>query len=178
MKPQPVEVIDGDIGWPCNAVRSCLMITGRYADQPDVLAHHCPHGKPGDRLWVRETFLIRWLDEEDDTPVYRSTFQPDDLPYEPKWTPSIHMPRWASRITLEVTGIKVERVQAITAEECLAEGMPPLGALESIQEYPKGSALPRYFAKLWDGIYAKRPGLSWHDNPWVWAVSFRRVEGS
>jgi hypothetical protein len=94
-----------------------------------------------------------------------------------RWRPSIHMPRWASRITLEITGIRVERVQEIGEEEARAEGCDgdcPIGYIPAYQRAP----LAYHFAQLWDQINGKRPGCSWNDNPWVWAISFRRVEAA
>ena len=108
----------------------------------------CPFGVVGDRLWVKETF-------EDD---------------EGGWRPSIFMPRWASRITLEITDVRVQRLQEITEEDARAEGY-----------HPKiNDSLPDWTAKesfkiLWDSLNAKR-GLDWDKNPWVWALSFKRVD--
>ena len=93
---------------------------------------------------------------------------PDMSP--PKWRPSIYMPRWASRITLEVTSVRVERLQAITEEGAKAEGMG------SVLE---GTACPRYlqaFEKLWESINGNRPGCDWASSPWVWVVQFKRVQ--
>lgn len=142
--------------------------------------------RPGDRLWVRETWGAVWPDMEaaslkDSIIEYRANLKPGctDYPGEwpadeargnpdaPKWRPSIHMPRWASRITLEVTGVRVERVQDITLEDMIAEGATP------IQEdcyFFDSYAIP--FCKLWDSVNAKR-GYSWEQNPWVWIVEFR-----
>lgn len=94
----------------------------------------------------------------------------------PGWRPSIHMPRWASRITLEITGIRAEKLQDISAEDAMAEG-----AKESPQPYATMYSFAevmrtRYregFANLWESIYG--PG-SWDANPWVWVIGFRRVE--
>ena len=149
----------------------------------------CPFGQPGDRLWVRETWYC------DDYQVSRGPYlKPDDLdvvearecgtlvyaadglaPYEteqPAWRPSIHMPRWASRITLEITGVRVERLQDISeadaqAEGCALECMTPIGD-------DSGSAIhgPGGYIALWESING--PG-SWDLNPWVWVVEFRRL---
>lgn len=145
----------------------------------------CPHGAVGDRLWVRE----RWKSH--------STFEhlpPRDLPeskvfygadsgYSPdasRWRSSIHMPRWASRITLEIVGVRVQRLQDISGDDCWAEGIEELdGSLDDADIYAAAKRLgetahdPRpTFCVLWESIHG--PG-SWDANPWVWAISFRRA---
>lgn len=103
------------------------------------------------------------------------------------WKPSIHMPRWASRILLEIVSIRVERVQDITSEDALAEGIEDVGGQASCnpyRNYLKGepgemnmhcSAPTRSFQTLWDSINAKR-GFGWDANPWVYRIEFRRAE--
>lgn len=148
----------------------------------------CPYGKPGDRLWVRETFAT-WTDENSDGCI---VYQADgacrealhdcggagDLvglgkPTTPvlpvtRWRPSIHMPRHASRILLEVTDVRVERLQAISAKDANAEGMRPR---LTFGEEMKGSV--ECFRELWDSING---GFGWASNPWVWCISFKRLE--
>jgi hypothetical protein len=130
----------------------------------------CPYGVPGDRLWVRETFYhmeggpIRdavggVMDVMEDEIVYRA-----DGNRLLKWTPSIHMPRWASRITLELTDVRVQRLQEISHHDALAEGV------EYDVSREDGAPLPR-FRKLWDSINAKTH--PWSSNPWVWVISFK-----
>jgi hypothetical protein len=136
----------------------------------------CPYGRPGDRLWVRET----WGYNPDHPGRIASACYRADPGHEHdgiRWTPSIHMPRAASRISLEVTGIRVERLQDISETDALAEGIVSLPHLNGFG-LPDGShfhaADPRqsYFS-LWEAIN----GLgSVEANPWVWAVSFRRIE--
>ena len=125
----------------------------------------CPYGKPGDRLWVRETWAHRrWMlgdASPSPTTVYRA--DGEDLKGCDRWRPSIHMPRWASRITLEVVGVRVERLQDISEEDAKAEG------IEWVIGYR--SRIP-LFSALWERING--PG-SWDANPWVWVVEFRRV---
>jgi len=139
---------------------------------------NCPYGKIGDRLWVREKHNIEcpypaeekcghpdhvyyWATEE---PVVRESFSTP-------WRPSIFMPRWASRITLEITGVRVERVQDITPKDAKSEGVPAPQS-EVALGLPDQYALHR-FKHLWDSINAKR-GYGWDANPWVWVVEFQR----
>lgn len=121
----------------------------------------CPYGQPGDRLWVRETFA----DEAGGTRRFLGEhifYRADDWqPLVDRWTPSIHMPRWASRITLEVTAVSVERLQDISESDCCAEGC--------------GSPITRdlkkpQFMALWESINGPD---SWDANPWVWVVEFK-----
>lgn len=92
--------------------------------------------------------------------------------YGGKWRPSIHMPRWASRITLEITGVRAERLQAITEEDAIAEGVDAV----SIAAVPRQAAWSRRqdFSRLWDSMNAKR-GFPWASNPWVWVIEFKRL---
>jgi hypothetical protein len=138
----------------------------------------CPYGKIGDQIWVRETFRIT---EPSDCgcsdhcncnfggPAYRAT-SPDD---EEKWTPSIHMPRCASRIQLEITGVRVERLNDISEEDAAAEGLN----LEQMSSNPEcgGSYIcGQYgFLNLWESIYGAD---SWKDNPWVWVLEFEQIK--
>lgn len=137
----------------------------------------CPYGQPGDRLWVRETCLmqsvaegpvldIMYADHEDYDICYPSKGDAFDLGWRVR--PSIFMPRWASRITLELTDVRVERVQEISEEDALAEGC--------FDEKEHDGSLPsEVFRDLWDSINAKR-GYGWEVNPWCWVLTFRRVE--
>lgn len=142
----------------------------------------CQFGNPGDRLWVRETFsaLQPYYGPSDEIPdwinyVYRADFSEDADPEQwgGKWTPSIFMPREASRIILEITGLRVERLHEITYEDAKAEGMETVYI-----EYPKGKERivtdPRdNFAQLWENING--PG-AWDLNPWVWVIEFKRIQ--
>ena len=87
-----------------------------------------------------------------------------------RWRPSIFMPRWASRITVEVTEVRVQRVQGITAEDAIAEGVNEENVY--CEKHPRAVCA---YALLWDHINEKR-GFGWDVNPWVWAVSFKRVK--
>jgi hypothetical protein len=121
----------------------------------------------GDTLWVRETWAYS-TDYDGDVILnrkilYRADGEKTILPST--WRPSIHMPRWASRINLEVTGVRVERLKDITEEDALAEGVIS-------SDYDKTY---RYaFSVLWDSINAKR-GYGWAANPWVWVIEFRHM---
>jgi hypothetical protein len=177
IKPQPT-VIAGD------------KIMHIPYDQPGKIIL-CPYGERGDRLWVRESFSTDTRDPLNcviykATPEYgkyrdtgelvRSSFPDGSLPTReesaramlPKFwkgKPSIHMPRWASRITLEITGVRVERLQDITEADAIAEGY-------SVENEIDGDPI-EWFAYLWESINGAG---SWAANPWVWVVEFRRCE--
>jgi hypothetical protein len=132
-------------------------------DNPKAV--RCPYGQPGDCLWVRETwaanaFLNRTKprDLRGETIYYRATY--DNLSHF-VWRPSIHMPRWASRITLEIEEVRVERLQSISEEDKLAEG--------ATAEVP--------FGTVWRKLYTE-PGIRFEDDPWVWCLTFRRLEAT
>lgn len=101
---------------------------------------------------------------------------------ETRWRPSIHMPRWASRITLEVVSVRVERVQDISEADAVAEGVKELGSHNPPQYSPGYVSAAGWedsrksFAALWDSINGKRPGCGWDDNPFVWCVEFKRED--
>ncbi|WP_301620385.1 hypothetical protein [Klebsiella africana] len=102
-----------------------------------------------------------------------------DYQYEGAWRPSIHMPRWASRILLEITDVRVERLNAISEEDARAEGIIDGGCLNCGEPEPCGCANPEpdatdAFAYLWQSIYGQD---NWNANPWVWVIEFKRVEG-
>lgn len=165
----------------------------------DALLKLCPYGGPGDRLWVRETWAkVHGEDGPDGTPnvVFRahdssSRLTGVDRYGRPRlvcgWRPSIHMPRWASRLTLEVTEVRVERLQSITWLDARAEGIPEVtfvpddgfppslgyAAGENDGKCPLHTRPIDAFRQLWDSINGER--ASWASNPWVWAISFRRV---
>lgn len=128
-----------------------------------------PWGKPGDHLWVRET----WAHVDGEVWYAADGI---DVPRDDgvKLRPSIFMPRWASRITLEITGVKVERVQEISEADARAEGCTGYTFTEQGRE---GMTEPAAydFQLLWDSINGKRAGCAWSDNPFVWCVSFKQV---
>ena len=140
---------------------------------PKIRGVVCPYGQPGAaRLWVRETWALDpRAPEGSEVAVYRAT---DKAAREKSWRPSIYMPRWASRLTLEVVGVRVERLHAITDADILAEGV----TVELAREHCPGVqiATPRgAWAACWNRINGKRPGAAWAANPWVWVIEFRRA---
>ncbi|AVE37193.1 morphogenetic protein [Klebsiella aerogenes] len=135
-------------------------------------------GKQGDRIWVRETWARYNIDQDSYDMAYRAT-PPADWPEGGRWRPSIHMPRWASRILLEITDVRVERLNAISEEDARAEGIIDGGCLNCGEPEPCGCANPEpdatdAFAYLWQSIYGQE---NWNANPWVWVIEFKRVEG-
>ena len=147
----------------------------------DVLIR-CPYGQVGDRLWVRETHNLDLWDERNviqykaDWLEWLDTKPKDFEPSPIKWRPSIFMPRWASRITLEITEVRVERVQEITGEDAGKEGIGwDDKAIRSIPQDELETYLVYHFSFLWDSLNAKR-GYGWEANPWVWVISFKVVE--
>ncbi|EMH4110018.1 TPA: hypothetical protein SMI01_002688 [Serratia marcescens] len=150
--------------------------------------YRCPFGQVGDRLWVREAYqgplfnfdqMETYLEDTSKferpefceyradggkTPEYYDA--DDNLRYG--WKPSIHMPRWASRITLEITAVRVERLNDISEEDARAEGAPTELCIIGEKHYMG-------FRTLWKSIYGEE---SWSANPWVWVIEFRRVGGA
>ena len=126
----------------------------------------CPYGIPGSRLWVRE----KWRPSQVKGKVWYAEVCGDDL--HPRWHSPIFMPRWASRITLEVVSVRVERAQEISRKDAIAEGMNRDAPLN---DYGTGSIETDAYAKLWDFLNSKR-GYPWASNPWVWCISFRRID--
>ncbi|MHC7600689.1 hypothetical protein ACYA1N_24815 [Klebsiella pneumoniae] len=181
-------------------------------------------GKPGDRIWVRETWgvvshafsedglIIDWVPDRPATAIHEMLFGNgyysgyaiyavdgdftwgDDDGYEDGrscWKPSIHMPRAASRILLEITDVRVERLNAISPEDAESEGLERtnftgFGDEPGLPSYPEPDVYfdplkkqwkeypPEAFAGLWESIYGEG---SWQANPWVWVIEFKRVEG-
>ena len=151
-----------------------------FAEIQDGGIADCPRGAPGDDLWVKETWGIP-------SPCRCGTCEPLNVKhvsyradftgekFVDRWRPSIFMPRWASRITLEVVSVRVERLQEISDEDVLAEGIErpghgyPVGLpLVPIHTFP----VPRVaFTRLWDSL--AKPGAEWASNPWVWVIDFK-----
>lgn len=129
----------------------------------------CPYGQPGDRLWVRETFGIGggrtthyYVYRAGDNDIAAHNDHPND-----GWKPSIHMPRCASRILLEITDVRVQRLQDINEQDAEKEGAEPIGGLN------RGPFRTGFYV-LWDHINEAR-GYGWDKNPWVWVIEFRRI---
>lgn len=164
-----------------------------------VIERACPYGQPGDRLWVRETWGVGsrpdpWggfdgieyradvallQDDIELLPCYK-VVTPDDVclgDYRSGWRPSIHMPRWASRITLEITEVRVQRLQEISEEDAKAEGLSFVAdgcarfGVEGLASSWCDCPVTAY-AALWESING--PG-SWDANPYVWVISFKRI---
>ncbi|ENZ7340657.1 morphogenetic protein [Klebsiella aerogenes] len=143
---------------------------------PVLGAISCPFGGVGDRIWVRETWARYNIDQNSHDIAYRAT-TPADWPEEGRWRPSIHMPRWASRILLEITDVRVERLREISQADAEAEGVGKLKkgfwknyqpGWTEFQLTARGS-----FATLWKSIYGDE---SWYADPWVWVIEFKRIE--
>jgi hypothetical protein len=182
VKPQPDEC-----WWPIqNRTAGCsdaVFQSEAGLGRREVHRIRCPYGSPGDRLWVRET----WRPSQVEGKAWYAATCGDGL--HGRWRPSIHMPRWASRLTLEIAGVRVERVQDITEADAIAEGIRSFTKDSKILKYwacdpcegPMKRAwqdLPRSaveaYATLWESING--PG-SWAANPWVWVIEFKRAEG-
>lgn len=193
-------------GYSCNRVFKITERPGIYRclGMRNFVEAFSPYGQPGDRLWVREAWAMI---DKDYKPadlakatslVYRADglkvpnqrdreiraifadrcrFPMDEI----KWRPSIHMPRVASRLTLEITGVRVERLQDISYQDAQAEGVQTetadpwfyhISTERNVYDFaadePQGS-----FRKLWESING--PG-SWMENPWVWVIEFKRVQ--
>ncbi|HCD5206789.1 TPA: hypothetical protein NBT52_005476 [Klebsiella pneumoniae] len=221
MAPQPADDIERGIfpnpeviGWK----------SSRRHKHGSTTAHFCHYGKPGDRIWVRETWgvvshafsddglMIDWVPDRPATAIHEMPFGNgyysgyaiyaadgdftwgDDDGYEDGrscWKPSIHMPRAASRILLEITDVRVERLNAISPEDAESEGLERtnftgFGDEPGLPSYPEPDVYfdplkkqwkeypPEAFAGLWESIYGEG---SWQVNPWVWVIEFKRVEG-
>jgi len=181
-RPAKFPVIDKSMG--CELAGNELageLAAGNYRNSP--------FGKPGDRIWVRET----WAQAGGGAPelrLYRANY-PEHVPshYENvppaedvRWTPSIHMPRWASRIALEVTNVGVQRIRSISQNDAAREGLVKLPAsgrycLNQGDQYFGGAShdAREVFSWLWKSIYGDD---SWQANPWVWVIEFKRIEGA
>jgi len=186
IKPQPT----GELAGIAGVKVGFLKYEPRYIwrDERSELTKwlHCSHGDPGDRLWVRETWAVSrrldplpprkfsFLQDNPDFPQSIIYYHADSSnginPLRGKWRPSIHMPRWASRITLEVTGVRAERIQDISMHDALSEGAEPLHS-----DFHDGSHCIGWFKRIWDSINAKR-GFGWDANNWVWVIEFKKIK--
>lgn len=168
------------------------MITPLAGFVPRTIANHisyCPYGKQGDRLWVRETFGIGYKDGEggysaipwtgsipskDGKIFFRADFNENKNDAILPWKPSIHMPRWASRILLEITGVRVERLQDIGEEDAKAEGsyVCDYFGRRLLDQSSNQGCYKWGYRSIWESLNG--PG-SWDLNPWVWVVEFKRI---
>ncbi|MEW5560626.1 hypothetical protein AB1287_10315 [Enterobacter asburiae] len=201
MKPQPEACPRGGHWWPSNVFRTMLHVEEEMQNGKGgwggLVGDACPFGDVGDRIWVRETFQGPLVSEElfeeylanpekFETPQYceyaadggpRPEYCDLDDNLRHGWRPSIHMPRCASRILLEITGVRVERLNSISQEDAQAEGMELTGWRPTYSDPDSGGEVwTPYdnFAQLWESIYGEE---SWKANPWVWVIEFKRVEG-
>lgn len=215
MKPQP-EPTSSDYPmpghrWPSKAHQTMLHVETEMQKLTGLAGHACPFGQPGDRLWVRETWMPGYYHEADHedgpqvsiihrannaevtvaAPSYELAEQwerefSEDGDEAPPWRPSIHMPRWACRLVLEITSVRVERLQALPEADWEAEGIsfcmehPSTAAGHAFNEAehyaiagvsmrgtPEDHGMRAQFAEQ---------GLDWDSNPWVWVIEFKRIE--
>jgi hypothetical protein len=170
---EPYENWDGET-WGSNAVDGTTSVI------------HCPYGKPGDRLWVKETWrpldTLREARANHGHMCVRYAADSGGITHDASLIPSgwkrpkaaktgnvspLFMPRWASRITLEVTGVRVERLQSISRDDAIAEGCEMPTQARGMHPWPE-----EQYATLWESINGDG---SWAANPWVWVVEFARV---
>jgi len=185
VKPQPPEgfrlwgrCIDDHASWTDHPLQG---------EKGDIFRATCPYGKPGDTLWVRETFMIERFPSAPDKPLVH--YRADNTAAGSAWTaarmwkPSIFMPRWAGRINLRIADVRAERLQEISETDAVAEGLTSWTNEKQPDITHYGIAIvdevwstdPRLvFQRLWDSINAKR-GCGWDANPWVWVVSFEKI---
>jgi len=175
VKPQPID--DGAVFGP----REFLEKSGTWLYNGQEF--QCPYGKPGDQLWVREPWccgvpalpsgrgiipyygrLADLSHDLRDKPIvrYKADWTGDD---PPKWRQPIHMPRWACRLVLEITSVRVERLNEISEDDCYAEGLTRGMA----DDRPNGMRL--WYRELWEKLYGP---ISWAANPWVWIIEFQK----
>lgn len=176
MEPQPEHVWGFGVGHS-DPEHFCAHVRYPGGHQPDPWVR-CPHGKPGDRLWVRESLVEeggQWFYRADRAPVL---VDPKDETAMIAWAhhkttsyaSAIHMPRWAARLVLEITGVRIERIQDISYDDMRAEGVRP----EQEASLLWRESLAERFRALWDEINGDR-GFGWERNPWVWIIDFEVV---
>lgn len=187
---------------PANpSTANLLDLQGQYPHKKYNIS--CPFGAVGDRIWVRETFQGPLIPEDElseflgvnpdkfESPAYceyaadggpRPEYVDADDNTRHGWRPAIHMPRWASRITLEITDVRVERLHSISERDALREGLFQLPAsgrycLQPGMQYfgMASHSAKEVYSWLWASIYGEE---SWAANPWVWVIEFKRVEGA
>lgn len=203
MKPQPVIHPVPPCNPNYNVVWNGVYMWKEWEQPHFTMTERCPYGNPGDRIYVRETWNRLMMYDENDMPYsphrYEMFYKADGIPdirlldedgYEEdnqcfRWKPSIHMPKRYARIWLEITDVRVERVQDITEEQAEAEGLQMIewstgidyrqlyGVDPDSGEDQLCSTESFYdsFRQIWDSIYQ-----NWNSNPWVWVIEFKRVE--
>ena len=197
MKPQP----DYPIIIATDPHTNRYQIGEREPVTEAALLRECPHGQPGDRIWVRETFRLtdtfdldspsrvgeRCIDAGYKKPWAPILYEADGwrrdwhhvgtpphdgtLPKQGKTRVSIHMPRWASRILLEIVSVRAERLNDCSDADARAEGTP--GGHGVIPSYNYNATASEHYSHLWESINGVG---SWAANPWVWVIEFKRVE--
>ncbi len=209
IKPQPTEaglewreMKEGFAAW-----QDPGLLLDEHSEDGGACQRRCPYGEkwnlsenikynPPSRLWARETWKIGGIFSDKVKIVYRASINgPMTSAYEyyhprnlsslsslhNKWRPSIHMPRWASRITLEIVNVRVERVQEITERDIIKEGITSTYSYDQFEKPLPNPVRTRSMLRLsnmialWDAINAKR-GFGWDANPWVWVIGFQRKE--
>lgn len=182
VKPQP----NRDAGYASNPFKwSRVKQVGPWfhiiSDDPSgMFTVHCSYGTPGDTLWVRETWNVPPGSNVDAEVAYFADGHHDETA---TWRPSIHMPRWASRLSLSVTDVRVERLHELTRNDAIAEGIPQMhgeavrlglvDAAYSVDDWDNSTSVEN-FANLWDKLNSER--APWKSNPWVWVVAFERIK--
>ena len=181
VQPQPSKSRPGDFWFSSKKLESMVHVSDLVPGNSPISdchlffqEHCCPFGTVGDRIWVRETWAEAGAGAPD-LKLYRANY-PEHVPThyenvppadEIRWTPSIHMPRCASRLTLEITGVRVERLASISDDDAGKEGYPA-----NPEPYGGGMDKWLWFRQLWDSIY---PDQSFKHNPWVWVIEFKVV---
>ena len=181
VQPQPSKSRPGDFWFSSKKLESMVHVSDLVPGNSPISdchlffqEHCCPFGTVGDRIWVRETWAEAGAGAPD-LKLYRANY-PEHVPThyenvppadEIRWTPSIHMPRAACRILLEITGVRVERLRDLSEDDAKSEGITP----------PSGGVLPGWeyrinFRDLWMSIYGSD---NWEANPWVWVIEFKVV---
>lgn len=184
---------DGGTKWVLARGRHTPVGSVGHLSLQDQMGRNCPLGQPGDRIYVRETWQgplmsskeweEHYFSGADDLPAHFRTpahcqyaadggpppeFMTMDDELVSRWKPSIHMPKWAARIWLEITGVRVQRLQSITEADCLAEGAT--GGHGAIPGYTYSATPLEHFRHIWEST-----GGDWAANPWVWVVDFKTI---
>lgn len=165
LKHDAPEGVDGCRWVEINGINTFCWVSGEDQDiHPSAKQFPCPHGQPGDQLWVREAWARTTVGLGTEMVVYREGDNRTD--YGGPWKPGIHMFRRDSRISLEITSVRVERLQDISRGDAMSEGCP-------FPNMEAGDDPRKWFADLWHQINGAE---SWDANPWVWVVEFKRAQ--